>query len=274
MKRTVLGIMVLEGVFLGAGIVTAAPRETDESGPATERPPRTRGAAKMVEPSFFGNCAFISVDFQEITRQPMESDADMPEEWRAQGFTVADCNAATDYLFDVALPNGRKVADACRAKGMPMVFVHWGWSLPKGMDLAPAIRKTFLKEYGEEYDKWPHHVSSPTSRPAEALDVRDGDYVIAKTDQDAFTSSNLGFVLANSGVKNLVFVGGHAGACLGKTARHAKELGYATLCVEDATWDARESTRKNHIRESNYDYIVSTSELVNLMAPEPAQRVE
>jgi hypothetical protein len=61
---------------------------------------------------------------------------------------------------------------------------------------------------------------------------------------------------------------------LGKTARHAKELGYVTLCVQDATWDARESTRTNHILESNYDYIVSTNELLRLMAPEPTQRVE
>ena len=34
--------------------------------------------------------------------------------WKEMGFTLEDCHAATDYLFDVAKPNARKVADACR----------------------------------------------------------------------------------------------------------------------------------------------------------------
>jgi nicotinamidase-related amidase len=71
-------------------------------------------------------------------------------------------------------------------------------------------------------------------------------------------------VLQNLGVRNIVFVGGHAGACLGKTAASAKRLGYRMLCVADATNDAAESRRMPNLRATGYDYIVTTDELIAL----------
>jgi nicotinamidase-related amidase len=95
--------------------------------------------------------------------------------------------------------------------------------------------------------------------------VRPGEYVIPKSGQDAFASSNIDFLLRNLGVRRLVFVGGHTGACLGKTAASAKRLGYETLCVEDATSDARESTRRQYIAEAGFDYVISTAEYLRLV---------
>lgn len=90
--------------------------------------------------------------------------------------------------------------------------------------------------------------------------MREGEYVLPKTAQDAFTSSNIQFILTNLGARNLVFVGGHTGACLGKTTASAKRLGYRTLVVEDATFDARQSARLRCIEETGYDYVMKTEE--------------
>jgi len=147
---------------------------------------------------------------------------------------------------------------------MPMLFVHWGYRFRDGMDLAPVIRRSFLADLGADTRKWPHHIDAPDSRPADELGVRDGEYVIAKTDQDAFASSNIGFVLENLGVRRIVFVGGHAGACLGKTAASAKRLGYETLCVVDATNDAAESRRMPNLRATGYEYLVTTERFLAL----------
>ena len=116
-----------------------------------------------------------------------------------------------------------------------------------------------------DYDKWPHHISRPNSKPKEGFNVRPGEYVVAKTGQDAFTSSNINFVLQNLGVKNIVFVGGHTGACLGKTSKSAKKHGYRTLCIKDATFDARESTRIPNLKACDYDYILTRSEFLELV---------
>ena len=124
-----------------------------------------------------------------------------------------------------------------------MIFIHWGYLFEDAMDLDPDIRKTFVRDLGTDYAKWSGHIAQPGSRPAKAFGIRPGDYVLAKAAQDAFRSCNIAFVLRNLEIKNIVFVGGHTEACLGKTAKSAKAQGYATLCISDATSNARESTR-------------------------------
>lgn len=221
---------------------------------------------------FFQRCAFVCIDIQPAKRTHLEETA-VPKLWREMGFSAADVNAATDYAFDVAYPNARKVVDACRDLHMPMVFVHWGCLFRDGMDLDPAVRKEFLAQHGTNYEAWGHCVQDDSARPAEGLGVRSGDYVLPKSGQDAFSSSNIGFLLTNLNVRNIVFIGGHTEACLGRTAKSAKERGFKTLCVSDATFNARESTRLKGIEQSNYDFVVTTDEFVQLVRdrrPTPA----
>jgi nicotinamidase-related amidase len=151
--------------------------------------------------------------------------------------------------------------EACRAADLPCIFLHWGFRCSDGADLAPEIYRTMRDYHGEDPRKWPGHPADPRARPALAFDIAGSDYVLAKTGQDAFWSCNLRFVLQNLGVERLVFVGGHTEACLGKTAKSAKWLGYGTLCVSDATNNARESTRLKGLAEARFD-VVASAEVV------------
>ena len=190
----------------------------------------------------------------------------IPDEWKRIGITLEDTNAALEYHHTVCLPNARKVADACRRLALPMIFVHWGYRCRDGMDLAPVIRQSFLQQCGPDYDQWPHYIGAPDAKPADELGVREGEYVLSKSDQDTFTSSNIHFMLQNLGIQNIVFVGGHTGACLGKTAGSAKRLGYRILCIEDATNDAAQSRRIPNILATGYDHIVTTVEFLEWTA--------
>jgi nicotinamidase-related amidase len=219
----------------------------------------TNPAASRPRSSFLSHCVFVSIDFQESARGYL-SEESMPGTWREMGFSVADCNAAVDYLHDTALPNARRVADACRALHLPMIFVHWGYQFRDAMDLAPDVYQAFTRDIGSDVTKWPHHISAPDSRVAAALGVRPGEYVLAKTDQDAFGSCNIAFVLRNLGARSIVFVGGHTEGCLGRSARSARRLGFKTLCIADATFNARESARLRAIEESRFDYAMLTDE--------------
>ena len=215
----------------------------------------------MPEISFFKNCVFVCIDIQEGKRTPV---TEIPKAWEEMGYTTADCQAATDFLYDVAMPNARKVADACRALALPMIFVHWGCLFKDGMDLEPRLRKNFIATEGYNPDKWVPHVSS--TRPAEILGVRDGEYILPKAAQDAFPSCNIGYVLENLDAKNIVFIGGHTnpGGCLGQTARSARQRGFKILCVEDATFDAGESTRKKGIDSVPFDHVMTTEQFLKL----------
>jgi nicotinamidase-related amidase len=206
---------------------------------------------------FFANAAFVSIDFQP----PMWRDEPLPRGFAELGITQADVDEARRRLVEVALPNARRVADASRRLGLPMIFVHWGYQFPDAVDLDPAVYNSFLENYGPDTSTWPHHISHEDSRPADELGVRPGEYVIAKTAQDAFVSSNIGFVLANLGVENIVFVGGDAGACLGNSARSAIAAGYRVLCVEDATFDASEKRRLEMLPLIGCHYSMTTDEL-------------
>jgi nicotinamidase-related amidase len=215
------------------------------------------------EDGFFEDCIFISVDVQPGDKHEMTADA-LPEDWQALGVTIADVNAAITHTFDIAHPNAARVAESCRRLGLPMVFIHWGYLFPDGMDLDPPIRELFLARYGPDTSAWPHRISREDSRPADILRVQPGEYVIAKTAQDAFSSSNLEFVLRNLGVRSIVFVGGHTGACLGLTAASAKSKGFRLLCVSDATFTAFESRRLAEIAATGYDYVLTTLEFEKL----------
>lgn len=213
--------------------------------------------------TFFDDCAFVCVDLQPSQKTYKTEDEVQPN-LKSMGITADDVNAAIDYHHSHTLPNARKVADACRALGLPMIFIHWGYMFRDAMDLEPRIRRSFMEEMGPDPRKFPSYIGDSDSRPADELGVRKGEYVIAKAAQDSFISSNIGFVLENLGVKNIVFVGGHAGACLRLTAESAKRLGYRILCVEDAVNDAADSLRLPNIEKTGYDYIVTTEEFLEI----------
>ncbi len=247
-------------IFLLAAIPTYAqqPPNVDKTSEPHNSATNTAWA-----PEFFKNCAFVCIDIQPAKRGHMDENS-VPKLWRTMGITADDVNAANDFAIDVAYPNARKVVDACRSLHLPMIFVHWGCLFRDGMDLDPAVRQEFLNQHGTNYAAWGHCLGDAASRPADELGVRPGDYVLPKSGQDAFNSSNIKFLLANLGARNLVFIGGHTEACLGRTATSAKAQGFKTLCIADATFNARESTRLKGIEQSKYDHVLTTAEFVKL----------
>lgn len=225
------------------------------------------GRQEVITPTFFDHCVFVSVDIQESAAPVPVTDAQLPKGWRAAGFSADDVNAANAYAWDTALPNAVKVADACRDRGLPRIFIHWGYLFEDAMDLDPEVRKAMQEEYGTDYAKYSGHIRQPGSQPASAFRIQPEDYVLPKAAQDAFGSCNIEFVLRNLGVKNIIFVGGHtnSGGCLGKTARSARRLGYNTLVIEDATFNARESTRKDEIAETGYTHVLTADAFLGMV---------
>lgn len=221
-----------------------------------------------VPTTFFEQCAFVSVDFQDepcsTQSRRQYTPETLPPSWKRAGITAEDANAADDFLHRVALPNACLVVEACRALGLPMIFVHWGYLFRDAVDLDPDIYAELLATLGPDTTCWPHHIDDPSSRPARQFCVRPGEYVLPKAAQDAFASSNLDYMLRNLACRHIVFVGGHTNACLGKTAGSARAKGYRTLCVEDATFAACESWRLKHV-VGHYDYVVTTQQFLALV---------
>ena len=67
------------------------------------------------------------------------------------------------------------------------------------------------------------------------LRPQDGDLVLNKVSQGAFTSTGIDLILRNLEVDTLVMTGVHTNSCVETTARQAVDMGYRTVLVEDAT---------------------------------------
>ncbi|MBI2422777.1 MAG: cysteine hydrolase [Candidatus Hydrogenedentes bacterium] len=208
---------------------------------------------------------FVCVDIQESERpKPIEQSA-LPPEWVEMGFTADDVNAANAYAYDVALPNAVRAAEACRKAGFPLIFIHWGYLFEDGMDLDPEIYQAMRRNHGEDPSRWSGHIAQPGSQPARALGIQPGEYVLPKSGQNAFLSCNLDFLLRNLGAQQLIMVGGHTGACYGKTARTALDRGYHVIALVDATSDARESSRAKCLEEIPFDGRMRTQEFLDAL---------
>jgi nicotinamidase-related amidase len=209
----------------------------------------------------FENAAFVSVDIQDgDSVHVREQDVD-PEHAR-EGITAADVNAVSDYLRDVARPNAARLAAHFRERNIPVILVHWGFSLQGGLDLDPEVRDMLLARHGPDWKVWGHYIENPGSRPWSGLNPQPTDVILAKTAQDAFRSCTIDFVLRNLGVKNLFLVGGHTNGCLYQTGSSAVARGYGTVCIEDATWDFCMSRRLSGIQSVDYDVVCTTRDVL------------
>ncbi|MEU6391653.1 hydrolase [Streptomyces sp. NPDC046939] len=125
------------------------------------------------------------------------------------------------------LKNAARLADAFRAKGLPVVRVRVAWS-PDGGDLpvsrteAPGPRQAPPAEFAEF--------------PAELGPLGD-DIVITKRHWGAFTGTELDLQLRRRGVTQIVLGGISTSIGVESTARSAFELSYHQVIVTDATTD-------------------------------------
>jgi nicotinamidase-related amidase len=125
------------------------------------------------------------------------------------------------------LKNGARLADAFRAKGLPVVRVRVTWS-PDGGDL-PVSRS-----------EAPGLTQAPPAAFAEfppELGPLGDDIVITKRHWGAFTGTELDLQLRRRGVTQIVLGGISTSIGVESTARSAFELSYHQVIVSDATTD-------------------------------------
>lgn len=125
------------------------------------------------------------------------------------------------------LKNATRLADAFRAKGLPVVRVRVTWS-PDGGDL-PVSRSVA-----------PGPAQAPPAEFAEFpedLGPLGDDIVITKRHWGAFTGTELDLQLRRRGVTQIVLGGISTSIGVESTARSAFELSYHQVIVEDATTD-------------------------------------
>lgn len=196
---------------------------------------------------------------------PLADDAELSPRMKATSCTVAEYNEAVARRHEVCLPNAAHLAVAARAAGLPLILLQWGFQCVDGTDLSPYVYLRMREELGEDASKWPGHVGSPDRLPAPELASVAEDHLLHMTGDDAFTSTNLRFVLHNLGVKNLVLAGGPAETALARTLATGKKRGFAVAVATDATFAMREPLRMLSVEETAPEHLVETARLLELL---------
>ena len=149
-----------------------------------------------------------------------------------QNFYVAEVDTAKSIV-----PNVNKLAQACRDKGVPVIWIIMSvaekegapsqWSLYHDHFFTEAKGNNHLTKLSP--GNWGHELY-------EDLDVRDSDMIVSKKRFSPFIegASELHGILQSKGVENLIVAGTATNMCSESTARDAMMLDYKVVMVEDA----------------------------------------
>jgi nicotinamidase-related amidase len=127
-------------------------------------------------------------------------------------------------LEQVALPNVKRLLDACRASGIPAIHV-------RVMNLSGDSTDTSWRY------KAMNILVPPDSKDAEFIEEiapLPGEVILSKTTSNTFLSTNVDFLLRNMGIDTLIMTGVVTNNCVESTTRGAGDLGYKVLLVDDA----------------------------------------
>lgn len=170
----------------------------------------------------------------------------------------AGAEYAINRIEELVVPNVARLATAFRNTGHPVVYARCASIRGDGSDQTARHRGQGL-------------VVAESSFEAQILDELSpeaGDIVLTKTGSGCFTSTNLDHLLRNIGITCVVLTGMWTNSCVETTARHAGDLDYQVVIVEDA---CVAMTPANHERAleylgNNFALVRGTDEVIAAVA--------
>lgn len=164
--------------------------------------------------------ALLVIDMQNYTARP--------DGGEYRGLTDAGREAAYGFFFrtlrETALPNIRRLLDACRVAGIEVIYTVIESLTKDGRDLSLDYKISGLVVTRGSWD----------ARVLDEIAPADDDIVLSKTSSSVFISTNIDYVLRNLGVRYLIVCGGLTDQCVDSTIRDACDLGYLVTCATDA----------------------------------------
>lgn len=163
-----------------------------------------------------------------------------------------------EYYFSrletLAVPNIRRLLDACRASSIPVVHV-------RVMNLSGDSTDTCWR-----YKMMGIFVppGSKDSEFIEELAPLPGEVVLSKTTSNTFLSTNVDFLLRNMGIDTLIMTGVVTNNCVESTTRGAGDLGYRVLLVGDAcaAWTQEGHDYSLRHLDRNFAIVKTTDEVL------------
>jgi gluconolactonase len=152
---------------------------------------------------------------------------DMQNDVIIEGGAFAESGSPEHAKEQNVVANSIRLADACRAVGVPVIHVHY--IVEEG---APGLKLNAplfqgLKEAGAMVR------GSWGAAPADGLEPREGDYVVEKMRMSGWEGTKLEQLLTGLGVDTVLVTGAWTNMSIEHTARTGADKGYNMFVPED-----------------------------------------
>jgi gluconolactonase len=152
---------------------------------------------------------------------------DMQNDVIIEGGAFAESGSPGHAKEQDVVANSMRLADACRAKGVPVIHVHY--IVEEG---APGLKLNAplfqgLKEAGALVR------GSWGAAPADGLEPKPGDYVVEKMRMSAWEGTKLEQLLVGLGIDTVIVTGAWTNMSIEHTSRTGADKGYNMVVPED-----------------------------------------
>ena len=173
-----------------------------------------------------------------------------------------------DRVRSTVVPNIRRLQEAFRSQGLPVIFLGVGCYLQDGRDL-PAWMRDFdqlgLTLLGRRVTPLVNDSSWQIDGRVAPLP---GEMVLNKTSSGALNSTKLDQILHNLGINSLVVCGLTTAVCVTQTARETADRSFRVVVVEDACTEMSQEMHQAALLAFSWVFgrVRATEEVINLFA--------
>ena len=146
-----------------------------------------------------------------------------------EGGAFADSGAPAHAKSQNVVENVKRLADAARKAGMPVIHVHY--IVEAG---APGLKQNAPLFVGVK-DANALVRGSWGAAPVDGLEPQPGDHVVEKMRMNGFYDTRLDILLRGLGAETIVITGAWTNMSIEHTARHGADAGYEVVVVSDGT---------------------------------------
>jgi len=186
---------------------------------------------------------------------------DMQNDVIIEGGAFAESGSPEHAKEQNVVANSQRLADACRAKGVPVIHVHY--IVEEG---APELKQNAPLFQGVK-DANALVRGTWGAAPAEGLEPQAGDFVVEKMRMSGWEGTKLEQLLVGLGVDTVIVTGAWTNMSIEHTARTGADKGYTMIVPEDccSTMNADWHNAAINFALQNVSTVTSSGEVVEAL---------
>jgi gluconolactonase len=154
---------------------------------------------------------------------------DLQNDVVTEGGAWSDSGAPVHAQSQGLIPNVQAIAAACRARGIPVIHMHYIVEAgAPGLTLNAPIFQGIVEVEALVRGSW-------GAAPAAGLEPQPGDLTLEKMRVNGFHGTKLEVVLTGLSTDTLIITGAWTNMSIESTARYAADAGYRVIVASDGT---------------------------------------